>query len=218
MQTMVPTHIRPATAADIERIRTVIARANEPLRHEVAPALFDAYLRSVLDVEGRMLGGEVRAAEIDGRIVGTVTYFADANEEGVQAAFAPLTAGLRATAVDPDAQGSGIGRTLVEACIEELRQTAPERSRCTRRRSWWLRWRSMSGPGSGARRRATFRGAASSTSTATPTRRRSRSSGRSRDPTAAASHRRVARTSTSSDRHDELRAASPDVTVGPPRR
>jgi GNAT superfamily N-acetyltransferase len=118
MQTMIPTHIRPATGADVERIRTVIARANEPLRHEVAPALFDAYLSSVLDVEGRMLGGEVLAAEIDGRIVGTVTYFADANEEGVKAAFAPLTAGIRATAVDPDAQGKGIGRALVEACIE----------------------------------------------------------------------------------------------------
>jgi GNAT superfamily N-acetyltransferase len=118
MQTMVPTHIRPATADDIDRIRTVIARANEPFRREVAPPLFDAYLRSVLDVEGRMVGGEVLVAVSDGRIVGTVTYFADANEEGVQAAFAPLTAGIRATAVDPDAQGAGIGRTLVEACIE----------------------------------------------------------------------------------------------------
>jgi GNAT superfamily N-acetyltransferase len=118
MQTMVPTHIRPATADDIERIRTVIAHANEAFRQEVAPALFDAYLASALDVEGRMVDGEVLAADIDGRIVGTITYFADANDEGVKAAFPPLTAGIRATAVDPDAQGAGVGRALVEACIE----------------------------------------------------------------------------------------------------
>jgi GNAT superfamily N-acetyltransferase len=118
MQTMAPPHIRPATAADIDPIRTVIARANERFRHDVTPALFDAYLSSVLDVEGRMRRGEVLAAEIDGRIVGTVTYFADANDEGVEAVFAPLTAGIRATAVDPDDRGQGIGRALVEACIE----------------------------------------------------------------------------------------------------
>jgi GNAT superfamily N-acetyltransferase len=117
MQTMAPPHIRPATAADIDSIRTVIARANEQFRDDVAPALFDAYLSSALHVEGRMRGGEVLAAEIDGRIVGTVTYFADANDEGVKAVFAPLTAGIRATAVDPDDRGQGIGRALVEACI-----------------------------------------------------------------------------------------------------
>jgi ribosomal protein S18 acetylase RimI-like enzyme len=118
MHTMTRTMIRLATRTDVERIRTVIARANEEFRRDVPRVLFDAYLSTALDVEGRFLGGQVLVAEIDRRVVGTITFYADANDEGIQATFPPLTAGIRATAVDPSAQGQGIGRALVEACIE----------------------------------------------------------------------------------------------------
>ena len=118
MQTMVQPAIRPATSHDIDALRSVITRANEPLRGAVRGGLFDAYLMSALDVDGRLRDGEVLVAEVDGRITGTITFYLDANDEGTPSRLPGNTAGIRATAVDPSAQGHGIGRALVDACIQ----------------------------------------------------------------------------------------------------
>ena len=118
MKTMVRPAIRPATSLDIDALRSVIARANEGHRGAVRDGLFEAYLASALDVPGRLEAGEVLVAEVDGRIAGTITFYIDANDEGMPSRFAGRTAGIRATAVDPSARGQGIGRALVDACIE----------------------------------------------------------------------------------------------------
>jgi len=118
MKTMVRPAIRPATARDVDALRSLIARANEPLRGVVGDGLFDAYLVSALDVDGRLRGGEVLVADVDGHVTGTITFYLDANDEGTPRRFPRNTAGIRATAVDPSAQGHGIGRALVDACIQ----------------------------------------------------------------------------------------------------
>jgi len=118
MQTMAQSAIRPATPLDIDSVRYVIARANEGHRGAVRDGLFEAYMASALDVAGRLQAGEVLVAEVDGRIVGTITFYADANDEGMPSRFPSNTAGIRATAVDPRARGQGIGRALVDACIQ----------------------------------------------------------------------------------------------------
>ena len=119
MQAMSPTQvrIRPAIDADVDALRGVIARANEPFRGLVGPSLFASYLASAMDVEGRLAEAEVLAAELDGRPVGTITLYRDAGDEGMPVRFPDATAGIRATAVDPAARGLGIGRALVDACI-----------------------------------------------------------------------------------------------------
>lgn len=118
MQTMVQPAIRPATARDIDALRSVIARANEGHRGAVRDGLFEAYLASALDVAARLEAGQVLVAEVDGRIVGTITFYTDANDEGMPSRFPSNTAGIRATAVDPSARGQGLGRALVDACIQ----------------------------------------------------------------------------------------------------
>ena len=120
MQTMPRCRIRPATTDDLDTVRGVIERANEPFRGAagVPDSFFAGYLASATDVQGRAGDGEVLVAELDGRIVGSITFYLDANDEGAPSTFPPGTAGIRATAVEPRAQGLGIGRALVDACVD----------------------------------------------------------------------------------------------------
>jgi GNAT superfamily N-acetyltransferase len=123
MQTMAPSTIRPATLADIGALRDLVAAANEPYRGTVPSSFLDGYLASALDVRSRLQEGEVFAAESDDRIVGTITFYLDANDEGAPIAFPARTAGIRVTAVAPSARGLGIGRMLVETCIRRALET-----------------------------------------------------------------------------------------------
>jgi ribosomal protein S18 acetylase RimI-like enzyme len=118
MKTMVRPAIRQASALDIDPLRSLIKSANEPYRGAVQDGLFEAYLSSALDVASRLQSAEVLVAEVDGRMVGTITFYANANDEGMPSRFPSHTAGIRATAVEPSARGNGIGRALVDACIE----------------------------------------------------------------------------------------------------
>lgn len=122
MTVMAPPTVRRALGAEVDEIEDVIRAANAAFEPVLPVDFFHSYLASALDVRGRMAVSTVLVAEVEGRIVGTVTAFDDANDEGMPIAFPPGTAGLRATAVRPDAQGRGIGAALVEACAERARR------------------------------------------------------------------------------------------------
>lgn len=121
MSAVAPAIVRRGLRSELEDIQAVIRSANAPFA-TVAPAdFFASYLASAVDVLGRMDAGTVLVAERAGRIIGSVTVFADANDEGMPVRLPPGTAGLRATAVHPDAQGHGVGHALVEACVLQAR-------------------------------------------------------------------------------------------------
>jgi ribosomal protein S18 acetylase RimI-like enzyme len=83
--------------------------------------LFAGYIANVLDVERRALDASVLVAASAGEIAGTITLYRDINEEGMPVAFPAGTAGIRATAVSPNARGRGIGTELVTAAIDLAR-------------------------------------------------------------------------------------------------
>jgi GNAT superfamily N-acetyltransferase len=97
---------------------------------EVEAAGTYALRRRVLLVSPRPLAldgdddpGTIHLAVRDGDVTVAVATFVP-TEEGVQ---------LRGMAVDPGAQGTGVGRVLVEAAVERLRATGVTRLWCNAR-------------------------------------------------------------------------------------
>lgn len=112
-------HIRDATAADAQRAGGIVLEAYRSLPGYVPEPTYEVELT---DVPGRLPPvGQVLVAEHGGRVVGCVTYVSGPDSplaESLQAG----EAGIRMLGVDADAQGRGIGRRLVEACVERARQ------------------------------------------------------------------------------------------------
>src|SRR5260370_20410437 len=79
-----------------------------------------AYREEVRDVRRRLGVSTLIVAEIDGRLVGAVTYYPDGSRE-TNAAWPPSWAVFRLLAVHPDVRGRGIGRLLTEECIRRAR-------------------------------------------------------------------------------------------------
>ena len=120
MQTMARPAVRPMRSRDLRTLRSVIAEANEEFRGVAPEAFFRSYMASTSDVEGRLMqGATVLIAEHQGILVGSISYYPDANAEGMGVGFPPRTAGIRATAVHPGARSLGIGHALVRACVEQ---------------------------------------------------------------------------------------------------
>jgi ribosomal protein S18 acetylase RimI-like enzyme len=89
-------------------------------------SLSDGYAAQLLDVTARVRGAEVLVAveagaapggaAVGGAVVGCVTFVPDMSSpwaEGV----APGEAAIRMLAVDPGAQGRGVGGALLDACV-----------------------------------------------------------------------------------------------------
>jgi ribosomal protein S18 acetylase RimI-like enzyme len=89
------------------------------------PALWDGYFGSLADVAGRAGYATVLVAVAGERIVGTATVELDRTIDGT-GGLLPGQANLRLLAVDPAARGRGVGRRLVEACVQVARRAGKE--------------------------------------------------------------------------------------------
>lgn len=106
--------IRPATAADVEAVDTLIraAFALTDFGHQG-----EAELVRMIDADGDALVSLV--AERAGAIVGHVLF----SRMAIEADGAPLSgAGLAPVSVVPDSQGQGIGDALIRAGLDSLRE------------------------------------------------------------------------------------------------
>jgi ribosomal protein S18 acetylase RimI-like enzyme len=110
--------VRAVTPADYARVGelTVAAYAALPVDH-----LFGGYDEHIRAVAERCESAEVLVAELDGRVVGAVTYASDPDSPWLEWSE-PGEAQIRLLAVDGTAQGHGIGEALVRACIDRARE------------------------------------------------------------------------------------------------
>jgi ribosomal protein S18 acetylase RimI-like enzyme len=111
--------VREAEEDDLDRVVGVLRAANVEFEAVLSPAFYRAYLANVLDVRSRVDESQLFVASEGERIVGAITLYPDASEEGF--GLPSDWTGIRTVAVEPSARGLGIGRRLVEHCIERSR-------------------------------------------------------------------------------------------------
>jgi ribosomal protein S18 acetylase RimI-like enzyme len=83
---------------------------------------WEEYVAELADVEGRADRTEVFVAVDEGRILGCVTLELDQTVGDDDDELPPDVSCIRMLGVDPAGRGHGIGRALVEACIERSRE------------------------------------------------------------------------------------------------
>jgi predicted N-acetyltransferase YhbS len=108
--------VRDAGPADHPAIRDLLAAAYGQYRSVLPAQVWGSYIEDILDLDSRARTGQLIVAEQAGRIVGTVTYYAQARAEGFE--WPAGWAGLRALGVEPAMRGQGIGRTLLRTCLD----------------------------------------------------------------------------------------------------
>ncbi|HJR46066.1 MAG TPA: GNAT family N-acetyltransferase [Actinomycetota bacterium] len=123
---MSATEIRVATQTDFDEARAVLRAAYAEYETWFPAANWVPYLKDILDLEGRSEASELLIAEVDGRLVGCVSYFPPGSKASYPSdAFSERWpddwSAVRLLAVDPDVRGRGVGRLLTVACIERAR-------------------------------------------------------------------------------------------------
>ena len=113
--------IRQAREDELDTIASLIVDAYAEYAAHMSPDAWSTFANEIANVRGRMNDATLLVAEIDDRVVGSVTVFSGwrGSQEGA--------AGVRLLAVPPDNRGSGVGRALMEACIERARRAGKQR-------------------------------------------------------------------------------------------
>lgn len=96
--------VRLATVDDAPEIANVLREAFGAIREYYTDAAFDAVTPGSAEIEQRFGEGPIWVAELDGRIIGTVSLTTEDNSYYV-----------RSMAVLPEGQGRGVGRELLRA-------------------------------------------------------------------------------------------------------
>lgn len=114
MQSISKPRIRLAGREELDEIGALVSDAFAPFRDVLATHIFEPYVSDACNFAERWTEASVAVLERERRLVGTVTYYSDAAQEGM--GWRPGLAGLRTLAVVPSAQGHGYGRALCEWC------------------------------------------------------------------------------------------------------
>jgi GNAT superfamily N-acetyltransferase len=89
-------------------------------RSLAADHLWGGYENGIMDTATRAKGADILVADIDGRVIGSVTFVSEHSSSWSEWTL-PGEAQFRLLAVDPEARGRGVGEVLVRACLDRAR-------------------------------------------------------------------------------------------------
>jgi ribosomal protein S18 acetylase RimI-like enzyme len=117
--------VRHAVEEEFERVADLCVAAYEPFLADTG-----TYIDTLRDVATRAAGAEVLvAADPRGAVLGTVTFVPDGGPLGEIAT--PEETEFRMLAVDPAAQGRGVGTALMRHVVEASRALGRDRVVCS---------------------------------------------------------------------------------------
>jgi GNAT superfamily N-acetyltransferase len=114
---LAPPLVRLAHEGQLDEIAALFEPGLAVYRGTPGDWIVDPYLADLAKVRGRFGIAETYVALDGGRVAGSVAFYRDVALEGWSNLPAGW-AGFRALVVHPDARGRGLGRLLIERCIE----------------------------------------------------------------------------------------------------
>lgn len=113
--------MRVARDDELDAVASLIVDAYAEYAAHMSPDAWSTFANDIANVRGRLGDAELIVAEHHGELVGSVTMFSGwrGAREG--------TAGVRLLAVPPEQRGCGVGRALMEHCVERAREVGKAR-------------------------------------------------------------------------------------------
>lgn len=127
-------HVRPMRTGEAAEVGALTVAS-----YDAYGSMEGGYREYLADPLRRIQGcTALLVAELDGRIVGTVTFVLPGDPEWEGRAVPDGDCGFRVLAVAPGVEGRGVGRRLVEACLDRSRDRGCRRAIITSM-SWMSR-------------------------------------------------------------------------------
>ena len=113
--------IRDARPDEVDTVGAVILEAYAQFQAAYPADSWERYYGMVGRMQEHFDAAEVIVAELDGRIIGTVTFYRDGSKSG-QGEWPEGWAGVLRLAVLPGQRGLGLGKLLTQECIRRCRE------------------------------------------------------------------------------------------------
>ncbi len=111
--------IRDARPEELDPVALILKDSYQEYQKNLPPERFKSYVEDMMDVRKRLPESELIVAELDGRLVGTVTMYLHASEEQV---WPKGWSGVRLLGVLPAYRGQGVGRALMDECVRRAKK------------------------------------------------------------------------------------------------
>ena len=114
-------NVRDARAEELDEVSILLRDAYQQYEKYLPHEAWEYYLEDIMNVRNRLGVAELIVAELEGRLVGSVTLYMDGSR-AFPDGWPEGWAGIRLLAVHPAYRRHGIGRALMEECLRRCRE------------------------------------------------------------------------------------------------